>query len=676
MDAKAGRHTPRRPTFLRVLSIFGATAFVFGLFDALVAIGMGFQPGEGFRRGTLFTVVCAGYGLAWGLALGGVCSGVVRLAAVFGFQGFDRQGGLWWRGFRLPGHIWLGAILGGLWTGLIFVFVFQLGPLVGFSFLGGDGFMRPFQLSHGFATLGILSAGGVVFGCVYRLGNHHLVTRWIWGVGVLALGWQVFYQVQVVSYLPPTSWVHGVQTLSLLGLAAASWLAIRWEYETRRLPPKFRPVAVVIGLVALITPLASTYGLERMAGDQLRLQLHERTAITARLLDVSPVDLAPPVSRLPENCEFPAQFDHRRSSCPDFEHSERLDGVILIVVDTLREDRLSKVIDGRSLMPNLQQFAAENHVFERAYAPSASTRRSFGGMLSGRIATRDKITAHDASLVDEKLRETGVWRGAVPAHDHLLEFVEDFDYVDESVLDGDLRFAVTGQDVTARGVEALEQAPADEPFFLLLHYYDPHDYYIRHDEFDFGWSMESRYNSEVAYVDNAIGELLDRIDSTKLDKELAVIVTSDHGEEFLEHRHTAHGVRVYEETVRVPLIVDLPFDFDCVRCDQPVSLVDLAPTIAGLLGAEPGSFNDVGATCLYDNDQAAERPILLRAKNRKGVVYGTEKYIEIKDKNIRQFYDLAEDPNERFNLIEERPKRAKKYRCFLDENREEVFLVQ
>lgn len=650
------------------------TAGLLGLLDAISTIALGFGPG-GFAATLVFVVICTVFVLTCGAALGAVTAAIVRLAGALGLRGWDDDGGLWWQEFRLPARLWAGAVLAFVWTGLVFVSVFQLGPLFEYSMLGADGFLSPFELAHGVALAGILSAGAAVFVLIYLRGVRSLTLRSLWLVGFVGLGWQVFHQVYVVSYLPPVSWMHAMQTLALVGFITASWLILRWTSIQRVSRAKFGGVMTAVVVATLFLPVVVGLVVERTTDDQMRLMLHERTAVTFRLLDMLPDAIGPAGYEVPEECELPEDVDLQPDNCPGVDETPTVDGVVLIVVDTLREDRLRAERNGQPLMPNLRAFAEESHEYERAYAPSASTMSSFGAIKSGRVAPIDKLQdGAQYKLLADALADAGVWTAAIPAHTHLGVLIAGFEYVDTSIIDTDedLRFAVTDADVTDRTLEALNQAPEDRPFFVMAHYFGPHAYYVRHDDYPFGWSAVDRYDAEVAYTDEQIGALLEQLYQIRPDDDLAVIITADHGEELFDHRYSHHGVRLYNETIHIPLIVDFPFDFDCQICNQPVSLTDLAPTMASLLDTDQEPFSSAGAVCLHGGRLDKDRPVFLQATNRRGLVLDQFKYIEEHSNQIRQLYHLVADPEEHHNLIGQQPRRDAIFACLLELGSEDV----
>ncbi|WP_226010934.1 sulfatase-like hydrolase/transferase [Halomicrobium salinisoli] len=155
----------------------------------------------------------------------------------------------------------------------------------------------------------------------------------------------------------------------------------------------------------------------------------------------------------------------------------------------------------------------------------------------------------------------------------------------------------------------------DEPFFLWVHYMDAHTPYVpapryirevssdwlgthrmlhAHTRTGLGWEVGERtlaelrtlYQAAVRQVDASVGRLLDTLDAEGVADETAVVVAGDHGEEFQEHGHLAHYPKLYDELIRVPLIVDVP-GADGRRVDGQVGLDDVPPTVTDLLDVDP-----------------------------------------------------------------------------------------
>jgi arylsulfatase A-like enzyme len=200
---------------------------------------------------------------------------------------------------------------------------------------------------------------------------------------------------------------------------------------------------------------------------------------------------------------------------------------------------------------------------------------------------------------------------------------------------------------------------------LWVHYLDPHADYLPHPEMpSFGTSQRDLYDGEIAFVDEQLGRVLDAIAAAPWGKKTAVIVTSDHGEAFGEHKMWRHGAELWEELIRVPLIVQVP-GVAPGHVTPRRSAVDLVPTILELLGVPGPSGKDPndflsGTSLLSDvffPAGAEPRDVLVDMPDgpfndaRRSLIHGDLK-LTISNGSRYELYDLAKDPEERTNLWE------------------------
>ena len=200
--------------------------------------------------------------------------------------------------------------------------------------------------------------------------------------------------------------------------------------------------------------------------------------------------------------------------------------------------------------------------------------------------------------------------------------------------------------------EGLERV--EEPFFLMLHYFDPHNTYMPHEDFDFGPGPMDLYDGEVAFTDHAIGRVLRRLEHLGLAEDTVVVFVADHGEEFHDHGGTRHSNTLYEELVRVPLLFRGP-GIEAQRVSVPVRTIDVAPTILSLLGiAVPPAFQGRVIPLQSGYFRPAEGlPAFFetqRYANLRGVVQGDLKLIHDAVTGEGRVFDLSRDPREKVPL--------------------------
>lgn len=388
--------------------------------------------------------------------------------------------------------------------------------------------------------------------------------------------------------------------------------------------------------------------------------------------------------------------------------------VILVVVDTLRADHLGLYGHDRPTSPGLDDRSETAAVFERAFTTSPWTLPAFGSLYTGEIPTRhaagvivrgaaelpprdqldrvielrgERFVALDPSTptLAERLRERGYSTGAVinnPFLDPAFGLDRGFDTYD-------YRREVGPRERTAdQAVDsALEWIDASRsgPFFLVLHLIDPHMPYTapepfrgrfarahadvfdipetRDDFFDLREEIEEEtrhaaeaaalhaaaYDEEIAFVDRELDRFFRRLEERGILGEILLIVTSDHGEEFHDHGWFEHGHSVHDELLRVPLLVWGP-DVRPGRVDDPVSLVDVAPTVLEAVGASPSSGPGSSLLPLL-HERTPLPPRLLFAER---TLYGAEQKAVIQwplkatwhAERGRGLYDLEADPGE------------------------------
>ena len=315
---------------------------------------------------------------------------------------------------------------------------------------------------------------------------------------------------------------------------------------------------------------------------------------------------------------------------------------VLITLDTTRPDRLGPYGYEGADTPNLDRFAQRAQVYERAYATSSWTLASHASILTGLLPRQHGAQSMPAGpnrslgygvrplsdsfqTLAEILSGAGYRTGAVVAGPALrgeLGTAQGFEiYHDE--LDGeDRRFhGKRAEETTDLALETIQEF-GDEPFFLFVNYFDAHAPYAPPEGFKekapvsreasgepsppvvvrfierLGQGVPARpirelppeerahlekalagYDAEIAYLDRHLGRLLDAIEQLPGGEESWIFITGDHGESFGEHYFLSHGAHLYEDNVRVPLLVRTPGSETLVRLHEPVQNHALFGTI-------------------------------------------------------------------------------------------------
>lgn len=376
--------------------------------------------------------------------------------------------------------------------------------------------------------------------------------------------------------------------------------------------------------------------------------------------------------------------------------------VILISIDTLRADHLGCYGYSRPTSPILDRLASQGLLFENVMSTSPWTLPAHGTLLTGLYPSRHGLTAYNTRLpagiitLADILKEHGFLTAAI-VNTHVLtaryglnQGFSDFTYVDEN-----LRLREPTR-VGAKAVKWLSKHKA-EPFFLFLHYFDIHsdycslpyyekqfvrpyqgfadgttkqliDFYRGQVHFDQNDAehLIDLYDASIRQMDDGIAHLLQLLDFNELLDKSLVIVTSDHGEEFLDHGGVLHSRTQYQELIHVPLIVRGPGITHSKRIKHPVSLVDIMPTILSLLAIDKPAWLDGLDLCpLWQKSDFKLAPRYLFAEGSRIMLPDKKiKDIDIKravrhfryklhyDKSTKavQLYDLWNDPREKIDV--------------------------
>jgi HEAT repeat protein len=346
--------------------------------------------------------------------------------------------------------------------------------------------------------------------------------------------------------------------------------------------------------------------------------------------------------------------------------------IVLITVDALRADRLGAYGYRRGHSPRIDGLASESIAFERSYASSPSTSFSIASIMLGRHAY---AMMHEADLGDhetlaDQLARVGyrtaaifppaVYFSAGPSFAPLRQRHFGFSRVVHESLDDDLDSA----ERTDQAIQILTEN-AGRHVFLWVHYFAPHEPYTLHPTSNFKLgpnpSDSDRYDGEVAWVDREIGRLLDHIGAFRPDS--VVVLTADHGEEFGEHGGAYHGTSLYDEQLRVPLIIRFP-GFPPRREPGPVSTADLSRILESLFTADATSMQDDWA--LRGSVPMTGAPVFAEIGSLKSVVFGQHKAICDLWTNTCRLFDLDRDPQERMNLAAKLPDTLAFMRRLLD----------
>ena len=400
--------------------------------------------------------------------------------------------------------------------------------------------------------------------------------------------------------------------------------------------------------------------------------------------------------------------------------------VMIIGVDTLRPDHLGCYGYARDTSPSIDRLAAEGVLFENVFSQSPWTLPSFATVFTSLYPMQ-----HGAWALNTKLRTdiptlpmmlhkrgystAGIINAPFLSPDYNVD--RGFEYYDYS-------HPIRSADAVTADALAYLDNHIDEPFFVFVHYFDPHTPYAPPQPYDkmfypeykgglwppFSINVPKRarttdfcmdvlqevragvdeatsrlsaedwefvralYDGEIAFTDKAIGELLDGVEERGLRENTLVIFLSDHGEEFYEHQGFEHGHTLYNEVIKVPLIISFPgLVPEGVKVDECVRLIDIAPTVLDYVDIEPSvHLEGTSIRPLLEGKGPVTRPegslLPPGVTYSESMLYGTERkcVVAYPWKCVydivtadRQLFNLISDPAEEHDLAADDPETLK-----------------
>ncbi len=389
--------------------------------------------------------------------------------------------------------------------------------------------------------------------------------------------------------------------------------------------------------------------------------------------------------------------------------------ILLIVVDTLRADRLEGTRDGKPIMPGLSAFAEDSMNFLAASTPCTWTKPAMASVFtslhfdahkvyfsvdpSSPEATEANALPPSLLTMAEYLKGNEYETGAIQTNGNMSS---DFGF-DRGFDRYDFFHDHPAEGITDKAITMMEEWSG--PFFQYVHYIDPHNpydppqgydkyfgpapvlddaeqAYVREQYMDYFWdaiyktlgikdsreipplsdagkeAVRTLYDGEVRYADEEVSRLLSHVKKNHPDT--LIIFISDHGEEFWERGSMGHGLTMYEEQLHVPFLLHGP-GIEPIRVEAGVSTLDILPTVASYLGLEPKKFWQ--GRNLLDAAEAAAVPVFSKTRaaeprsniDLEAVVFDGYKYIVDAVSNKQFLYNLKNDPGELHNLLKEEP---------------------
>jgi choline-sulfatase len=352
--------------------------------------------------------------------------------------------------------------------------------------------------------------------------------------------------------------------------------------------------------------------------------------------------------------------------------------VIVISIDTLRADHLVPFGGSGAATPFIDALAAESVVFDNAWSHAPLTLPAHLSILTGRMPFEHGVRSNIGYAFDSarfpsvpgRFRQAGRPSGAAISAYVLRGSTgigEVFDFYDDAIENqpgaplGSLQRS--GFRTAAIAADWMEKNSA-RPFFFMLHLFEPHAPYEPPARFAEG--AATPYDGEIAAADAAVGELLARLKRAGIYDRAVIVFLSDHGEGLGDHGEDEHGIFLYREALRVPLMVKLPAgERRGARISDPVGIADVAPTLLALAGLEPVEApyaRSLFAPPVPERSIYAETMyprIHLGWSELRSLTRGDLHYIEAPRSEL---YDTRSDPAERNNLLADRRREAAAFR--------------
>ena len=365
--------------------------------------------------------------------------------------------------------------------------------------------------------------------------------------------------------------------------------------------------------------------------------------------------------------------------------------VLLVTIDTLRQDRVGAFGRDRGLTPNIDRLAQTGLRLTRAYASAPLTLPSHASIMTAVSPPVHGLRANGifrlgpgiptlAGTLKAAGYRTGAFVGAFVL-DARFGLNRGFDVYDDRYGEKQIGDPTEGAERPAAEVvkPATEwilsggSGPAPQPWFAWVHLYDPHEPYRAPEPYA---SRHEPYDAEVAYADAMLGKMLEDLARAGVLAHTLVIVSADHGESLGEHGERTHGVFTYDVTMRVPVVISAgnresgfsthDLHIPASSSDALVRLIDLAPTLLDLVGVPaPASFEGHSLVPIVTGRMPPAASAYIEAMDANltrnwapltGLVTREAKFIELP---IPELYDLAADPRETANLFERDPARAR-----------------
>ena len=372
---------------------------------------------------------------------------------------------------------------------------------------------------------------------------------------------------------------------------------------------------------------------------------------------------------------------------------------VIYLVDTLRADHTGPYGYARRTTPELDEFARDAVVFEHAIAHASWTKPSVASILTSQLPARHRAVQLRDGLdpaiptIARRLFDRGFSTGAAIANSVIYDveagFSPGFEVFTGLHDRGDRRSKETGADVVVDSALQFLQGRRGLPTFLYVHTMDPHVPYTPPPPFDQMFEphptpehpgrdprtdykepldrerLVAQYDGDIAFGDREFGRFLRELKAAGRYDDALIVFLGDHGEEFKDHGRWLHGRSLFDELIRIPLLVKFPGNrWGGRRVAQQVQGVDVVPTVLGALG-QPVPGDLAGQPLQRELSGAGlPRPAVAEISHRGFVAHGVrtdaDKYVRrFSPEDDTLYFDLKSDPRELDNRALAHPQRVR-----------------
>jgi len=375
--------------------------------------------------------------------------------------------------------------------------------------------------------------------------------------------------------------------------------------------------------------------------------------------------------------------------------------ILLISIDTLRADHLG-CYGYRKQTPNIDALAARSFIFESMFTTSSTTTPAHISLLTGLYPRdcrngcylRDSITTM-AEILSGNGYYCLAFVSGLPL-DERFNLDQGFSYYDSdfSGCKGSIHFKDhkwfthkylifdrNAEETTRKVISTLKDRKLSTPYFLWIHYYDPHfpysppksyydadkvtrntfPYYFQPTQSDLE-SLNELYDGEIQFVDTQLKELIDGLEELGVYDNTIVVIVSDHGENLYEHdNYLDHSQVVYDTVMRIPCMIYLP-DYQGKRIREIVSIIDIIPTLLDLIGILREGFEGCSMIDLMETRKPVKIRDYVTCETNDFGVRKEEQTIAVRTKRMKYihniwkqgknlFFDIEDDPNEKRPML-------------------------